>query len=108
MTVTELVEAAFAQAASKQTVIHQAWTDVSYNIGTKLVNSLLTMSVQNAGRLDILIRCMEDEFSKENPNLGLHNRNFLSELWIGYVYEFVRLLDQRQFAPAHGEFIRAC
>ena len=58
------------------------------------------------GKVDILIRCMEDEFSKENPNLGLHNRNFLSELCIGHVYEIVRLLDERKFAPTHAEFVR--
>lgn len=105
MKVTELVQAAFEQASSKYHDLHSTWITASVQIGSKLPNSLLMSSVQKAGTLDILIRCMEDELSLEAPDLPFTNQVFLSELWIGHVYEFVRLLNERKLAPEHSDFM---
>src|SRR6266545_4559907 len=82
--------------------------NVSYRIGGQLPASLLVSSVQRAGELDLLLRCMEDELSvvidSPKPDLSFHYQALLSELWVGHVYEIFRLLKDRKRAPDNQDF----
>jgi hypothetical protein len=63
MKVGELIQTAFRQASIRNPDLHAAWVTTSYRLGGLLPASTLVSSVQRAGELDQLIRCMEDEFS---------------------------------------------
>lgn len=75
-------------------------------------HSLLMVSVQRDGELDLVLRCMEDEqallaLNATNDNqFGFHYQKMLSELWVGSVYETLRLLVERKLAPSSDEFKR--
>jgi hypothetical protein len=66
-------------------------------------NSLLSVSVQREGEVDLVLRCLEDEMvhrigSDQTENLWAgQNLNSLSVYWIGGVYEILRLLKSRNF-----------
>jgi len=105
MNVSAHLHAAFVLSLAKYSQLHETWINASVQIGDQLPNSMLMFSVQNAGRLDILLRSMEDEFSSVTPDLSFSHQALLSELWIGHVYEFVRLLNERELAPQHNDFI---
>lgn len=106
MQVRELIQAGFQLASSKYPDLHSAWVTASYRIGGQLPGSLLVSSVQRAGELDILLRCMEDEISAVNQNadLSFHYQVLLSELWVGHVYEILRLLKERKLTPNDEDF----
>jgi len=55
------------------------------------------VSIQRTGRLDAVLRCLEEEFDSEtNSDVMSHENQFsLSELWVGSLYEIVRLIKQR-------------
>lgn len=106
MSVGQLLAAAFGIARIQQASLHKAWIDASHKIGGPLPNSLAMMSVQRAGELDLVLRCMESEFkpSGENPDdarlLAVNTQRALSELWIGSIYEVVRLIQDRKIASS--------
>lgn len=108
MRVRELVQAGFAVASSKYPHVHEAWVTTSFRIGDQLPSSTLASSVQRAGELDNLLTCMEDEFSataeSNGADLSFHYQVLLSELWVGHVYEFLRLLKDRKCAPDNKDF----
>lgn len=101
-TVGQLLSSAFSMAYMQQSSLHKLWTDISFKIGGRLPNSLVAMSVQRIGELDLVLRCMENEFnsSEEKPNdsqlLTFHLQKSLSELWVGSIYEVVRLVQDRK------------
>ncbi len=110
MIVSQLITAAFAQASRKYPDLHQLWTTVSFRIGGVLPNSLLLVGVQRDGWLDLVLRCMEDDAAAAVPNQAVApNMTFLfqkmlSEMWVGGVYETLRLLIERKLAPDTDEF----
>jgi hypothetical protein len=61
----------------------------------------MTSAVQQAGNLDLVLRCMEDE--RANPGRDVEqagpfeadHQAMLSELWVGSLYESLRLLVAR-------------
>jgi hypothetical protein len=58
--------------------------------------------VQRDGDIDVVLRCMEDEFAarpQENQNRIFWQEHYMatfSELWIGSVYETIRLVGARR------------
>jgi hypothetical protein len=104
--ISNLVTTAFQQAASKYPERQQAWLKASIHIGGLIPNSLLMPPVQKDGWLDVVLQAMEDELaaqpkdaSQHQPLLALNFQMLLSEVWIGRVYETVRLLADRKLAP---------
>jgi hypothetical protein len=101
--VSDLLAAAFAVARQKQTPLHEVWIRISFRLGGMLPNSLLPVSVQREGEVDLVLRCLEDEMvhrigSDQTENLWAgQNLNSLSVYWIGGVYEILRLLKSRNF-----------
>lgn len=112
MKVGGLIQTAFRQASIRNPDLHAAWVTASYRLGGLLPASTLVSSVQRAGELDQLIRCMEDEFSfnqdnqkpSQEPDFSFHYQVMLSELWITEMYEIFRLLKDRKLEPSNNEF----
>lgn len=104
MTVAKHIEDAFQLAFMEFPIIHEAWVKLSHQLGSKLPNSLLDSSIQEVGRLDMLLRSMENSFQTNNP-MFFHCQSLFSSLWIGHVYEVFRLLSdkQRQLTPDNKE-----
>lgn len=106
--VRELIQAGFALASSKYPDVHKAWVSTSYAIGGWLPSSTLSFSVQRGGELDVLLRCMEDEFSPnaemKEPDYAFGYQASLSELWVGHFYEIFRLLKDRKCVPENKDF----
>jgi hypothetical protein len=112
MSVTKIIVAAFDQAARTHRSLHEPWTRVSIRLGGTLPKSLLMSSVQRDGTLDMVLRCMEDErvaraqASEPDGMFDFHYQRMLSEIWIGSVYETLRLIVERNPAVA-TEDVRA-
>jgi hypothetical protein len=65
--------------------------------------------VQRDSWVDIVLRCMEDEFDGRDDGVDMvdthvHFRVLISEMWIGGVYETIRLLADRRLAPDSDDF----
>lgn len=112
MTVIQLIAAAFRLAASRYPELHKTWIAMSLRVGSLLPNSLLLSAFQRIGELDMVLRCMEDDFSppqagtEESELFSVHYQAMFSELWIGAVYEIVRLLIERKLV-ASSDALRA-
>jgi hypothetical protein len=106
--VSGLITAAFAEAARRLPQLHERWIHISHAVGGSIPGSLLSVSIQRDGWLDMVLRCMEDEravygqAATEGPGLFTFNYQMnLSELWIGSMYETLRMLKERKLmAPA--------
>jgi len=73
---------------------------LSYHFSRALPDSLLSASIQKAGRLDFVLRCMEDErllYAKAPECEGLMelgHQIMFSEFWVGSVYETLRIVER--------------
>jgi hypothetical protein len=96
--VTKLISTALNLAYSQYPELHKKWVAISHKMENP--NKLMS-SIQQGGRLDLLLRAMEDEFKasmKENDgqpeeiDLSADFMNFLSKTWICHFYEIFRIL----------------
>lgn len=101
LSVSELILSGYRLAEMKQEAVARSWITGSHRLGGALPGSPLVSSLQRVGRLDAVLRCMEDEFA--NGTLGEDVRPWvaeplvsLSETWVGQVYEIVRLTRERK------------
>lgn len=100
-TVTQLVVAAFEAARASQPVVESRWIELSFRLGSHLPDSLIPVSVQQHGRLDVLIRAMEAESAHridaglKDEMMGFSHQSMFSCDWIGGCYEFLRAVRQR-------------
>jgi hypothetical protein len=93
--VSNLIDQAFAEAASRNLEQRGAWLNISVKIGGLLPSSLLIVTLQKIGNLDLLLRAMEEEF-RQSPNRDGTRLAMLSERWIAATYEVFRLLKARR------------
>lgn len=106
LTVGQLLASAFEAARVRKALLHETWIKISSEIGRRLPNSLVMMSVQRAGELDLALRCMESDFNALERNidnfhlLTFNTQTTLSELWVGSIYEIVRLIQDRKVMPS--------
>ena len=97
-------------AGSRYPELHKTWINISARVGGLLPNSLLFPSVQRSGDLDMVLRCMEDDFTPPQEGAGEadllsgHYQMMLSQVWVGDVYEIFRLLIERKLAPESDAF----
>ncbi len=109
--VAGLIAAAFQQASHRQQPLHQSWIKISFRVGSRLPQSLLSFSIQQLGTLDLILRCMEDDFvvpaqsEATESILRFHFQKLLSDLWIGSAYEIVRLMTEPKFMPGSDALI---
>lgn len=108
MRLRTIVSKLFNESRIRCKDLYEEWVRISWRIGALLPNSLLAEQMQKTGELDFLIRCLEDEFPRDNPDSdGLtdaHYQNLLSEQWISNTYEIFRLLKQRQLVDQSEVF----
>src|ERR1700674_530451 len=108
MDVSTLIIEAFQKANLSHQTVAQTWVSVSYRVGGLLPNSLLGAAIQRDGNVDVVLRSMEDELAAPKATgphmMHFHYQKMLSELWVGSVYETVRLLVERKLGPADSVF----
>jgi hypothetical protein len=109
MSTAALLNLAFAEASQKYYSIYEQWIKISTKVGGRLPQSMLMGNIQRYGRLDLLLRAIEDEL-----HLGLRpddvfttdHLSMFSELWIGGEYEIFRLLRQQKLSDDGELFAR--
>jgi hypothetical protein len=102
--VSPLINAAFNVARAKYRAEHTAWTNLSAVLSGRFNLPVAMMNIQRQGDLDLLLRCMEDEFEANkvaeiaDPTgsiMTLHYQKTLSEIWVVGCYETLRAFRQR-------------
>lgn len=111
LSVSELILSGYQLAAKQREAVTQSWVTGSHRLGGALPGSLLSVSIQRTGRLDAVLRCMEDEYTsvalrEEIRPWVAEPLASLSEMWIGQVYEIVRLARERKLI-AESDFFEA-
>lgn len=102
MTASLSLVQAFFQARAKYKDLYSSWRELSFSLGSRLPDSLLTPSIQREGEVDLLIRCMEDDIAEivssgESNDLFIVNYlHVMSGYWVGGMYEIFRLLRERR------------
>lgn len=113
MNIGQTIASTFQYARSKNSEINKQWIKISFRVGSKLPQSLLSMNIQQHGEMDLIIRCMEDETAerlstnKDDAYFSFHYQNILSISWIGGMYEIFRLLRSRQLNNDNGEVFQS-
>jgi hypothetical protein len=109
-TVGQLLVAAFGFSRAKNSQLNQRWIGMSWRIGSQLPQSLLSISIQRLGEVDLVCRALETELMTQPQQAGdLDLRpNYLavlSEWWIGSAYAICYTLKDRKILSA-DEFLR--
>lgn len=93
-----LLTKAFLNARLSQSELHSRIVNASSRMATRELQGLF-LRFQKLGRLDMLIRCVEDDFSNNGLSIdpdvqGIELDYFfeLSQLWLYEAYEIVRIL----------------
>lgn len=100
MNVSEMIVGAFDQAARMHPELNKAWIRISVRLGSALPKSRLMSNVQSDGRLDLVLRCMEDErvagaqAAEQDGMFDSHYQRMLSEAWTGNVYQTLRIVER--------------
>lgn len=94
----------------KNSQLSQRWIGTSWRIGSQLPQSLLSISIQRLGEVDLVCRALETELMTQPQQAGdLDLRpNYLavlSEWWIGSAYAICYALKDRKILSA-DEFLR--
>lgn len=103
--ITRLVSSAFDLARSENASLSSQWRGISWRVGIGLPQSLLMLSIQRIGALDMLLRSIEAETAaalvdSEDCHDAFDLQTSLSELWIGSVYEVLRVLKERDLTES--------
>ncbi|MDP1581970.1 MAG: hypothetical protein Q8M18_00925 [Bradyrhizobium sp.] len=102
--ISPMINAAFNVARAKYRAEHIAWTNLSGVLSGRFNLPIAMMNIQRQGDLDLLLRCMEDEFEANmaadaadtsGSNMTFHYQLSLSETWVVGCYEIMRALRQR-------------
>ena len=111
--VTDTIAKAFALAFADQRPVLERWIAVSHGIGALLPDSLLAMSVQQIGAMDVLLRSLEKEreplvYEREKSDADIHlefrYQCILSQNWVCGAYEIFRLLKSRKLIRGNPGF----
>ena len=101
----------FHGARAQHQQLNQTWITISFKVGGRLPDSLLSVAIQRDGEVDLVLRSIEDEMARRD--LEAHQRDALfcgnyfglmSNYWIGSIYELFRLLRQRKLADQDARF----
>jgi hypothetical protein len=98
---TGYLNQAFLEASQRHYSTYEKWVNISARVGSRLPASLLMANIQRHGRLDLLLRQIEDEVHtglSQEDIFAADYLSMLSEVWIGGTYEVFRLLRQRKLA----------
>ncbi|WP_347359095.1 hypothetical protein [Bdellovibrio sp.] len=104
MNTSTLLSGAINNANHTQSDILSRWIKISHKIGSRIPRSLLSSNIQNEGKVDVLLRSLEEESTKRPQGSDQVNlltfdiQSILSDYWIGGIYEIFRLLRARRLA----------
>lgn len=97
--VSPLLTGLFDIARSKYSAENKAWVQLSHRLSGRFNLVTAVPSIQREGDLDLLLRCLEDEFNPNNDASGadfpFHYQMMFSETWIVGCYEILRAFQQR-------------
>jgi len=97
--VSPLLNSLFNVARAKYRAEYEAWVQLSYRLSGRFNLVTALSSIQREGDLDILLRCLEDEFNTNKDASGMdfsfHCQMMFSETWIVGCYEILRAFRQR-------------
>ncbi len=102
--VSPLINLAFNVARAKYQIDRTAWTNLSGVLSGRFNLPIAMMNIQRQADLDLLLRCMEDEFEANKAaeiadttgsNMTFHYQLSLSETWVVGCYEILRAFRQR-------------
>jgi hypothetical protein len=97
--VSPLLKSLFDVARAKYRAENQAWVELSCRLSARFNLVTALSSIQREGDLDILLRCLEDEFNtnKDAPGMdfSFYYQMMFSETWIVGCYETLRAFQQR-------------
>jgi hypothetical protein len=97
--VSPLLNSLFNVARGKYRAENEAWVQLSYRLSGRFKLVTAIPSIQREGDLDILLRCLEDEFNTNKDasgmDLSFHYQMMFSETWIVGCYEILRAFKQR-------------
>jgi hypothetical protein len=99
--VGQLLVAAFGVSRTKNAELNQRWITMSFRVGSQLPQSLLPVSIQRLGEVDLVCRALENELANQPPKDGEMDfrPNYLmvlSEWWIGSAYAVCYTLKDRK------------
>ncbi len=95
--ISNLIETAFQTARFRQSELDNKWVALSMKVGLPSAS----INIQRAGSIDLVLRCMEDEFAHSvgleasPPDFSFHYQKMLSEIWVAISYEILRAIRQR-------------
>lgn len=99
-----MINTAFNVSRTKYRAEHTARTNLSGVLSGRFNLPVAMMNIQRQGDLDLLLRCMEDEFEANKAteiadttgsDMTFHYQLTLSEIWIVGCYEILRAFRQR-------------
>ncbi len=97
--VSPLLNLLFNVARAKYRAENEAWVQLSHRLSGRFNLVAALSSMQREGDLDILLRCLEDEFNMNKDPSGMdltfHYQMMFSETWIMGCYEILRAFKQR-------------
>lgn len=102
---------AFSVARAQYPELSATWVRIAHRVSGRLPSSLLSVSLQRDGEVDLLVRSIEDEVAaqkEQTEGIGLfvpHYCAIMSSYWIGGVYETFRLLRERHLADEGEVFL---
>jgi hypothetical protein len=105
MTVGQLLTAALMKSTTRFHDLHKSWIKISHRLGSLLPDSLLVVSAQRAGDLDLIVRSLEEDTAtqKKDPDesdlIETNIKMMYSEIWVGAIYDIVRLMKDRDSSP---------
>jgi hypothetical protein len=98
-TVSPLLNSLFNVARAKYRAENEAWVQLSHRLSGRFNLATAASSIQRLGDLDILLRCLEEEFNTNKDASGMdfsfHYQMMFSETWIVGCYEILRAFRER-------------
>ncbi|WP_027548325.1 hypothetical protein [Bradyrhizobium sp. WSM2254] len=111
VTVSQLLQTAFAMANGSYPSLADQWTAASYRVDSAMIGTMVFAKVQDLGRIDVLSRALEDDERERlaSGQADLHATNnlaLLSAAFIGGMYAVVRALRDREQRKMQGNIAR--
>lgn len=104
--VSPLLNSLFNIAREKYSAEHGAWVQLSLLLAGRFKLFTAAPSIQREGDVDLLLRCLEDEFNTNKDasevDFSFHYQMMFSETWIAGVYEILRAFQQRDREAAEA------
>ena len=102
--VSDHVLNAFSAAARNQRDAADRWTRFAFRYGSRLPRSLLAPTIQRHGRLDTVLRSLEDERIDRHVLSGSEYLTMLSSYWIGGMHAAFWILGKRKLGDETTNF----